>query len=147
MQTRVPEPDGPNLADFADTVLELAAKLDPRSPDAREILPLTGTEVAVIRQVHRRPRITPSRLAEDTGLKRSNISTAVRALEGRGMVVREHPNGDGRSVELVATELAEANLDRLHDYWAQRLRQADPALLAEAVAAAEVLRRLAGAIR
>ncbi|MEP9381229.1 MarR family transcriptional regulator [Nocardioides cheoyonin] len=134
------------LAELADAVLELARKLDVRRPEVRDVVPLTGTEVAVIRQIERTPRISPTQLATATGLQRSNVSTAIRSLEARGMVVREHPAGDGRAVELVATELATENIERLRAYWAQRLGQLDPALLIEGVAALDVLRRLGDAL-
>jgi len=134
------------LAELADAVLELARKLDVRRPEVRDVVPLTGTEVAVIRQVERHPRISPTQLAAATGLQRSNISTAVRSLEARGMLLREHPSGDGRAVELLATELAIENIARLKAFWADRLRQVDPELLADGVATLDVVRRLGDAL-
>lgn len=134
--------DTERLAALADAVLELAAKIDPRSPGARDVVPLTGTEVIVIRQIHREPRITPSRLAEVTGLQRSNISTAIRSLEARELITRRHPPGDGRTVELIATELGAENLNRLHGFWAERLGQARPEDLAIALDAVASLRSI-----
>ncbi|MGW0036231.1 MarR family winged helix-turn-helix transcriptional regulator [Gordonia sp. NPDC003376] len=135
------------LADLADAVMELSRKLDPRSPGIRDVIALTGTEVAVIRQVHRHPRITPSRLAGLTGLQRSNISTALRSLEARGMVVREHPDGNARSVELVATELARENLRRLRAHWVTLLSRVDPDVRARAGEVATALWRFDDAIQ
>jgi len=111
----------PGLADLADVVVELARHLDVRSPELRDIVPLTGTEVAVIREVHRATRPTPSRIAAATGLARSNVSTALRTLEARGLVVREHADGDRRTVRLVATPLADEHLARIHEFWGRRL--------------------------
>ncbi|MCK9794809.1 MarR family transcriptional regulator [Isoptericola sp. 4D.3] len=110
-----------DLAELADVVVELARHLDVRSPELRDIVPLTGTEVAVIREVHRAARPTPSRIAAATGLARSNVSTALRTLEARGLVVREHAEGDRRTVRLVATPLADEHLARIHDFWGRRL--------------------------
>lgn len=59
------------------------------------------------------------------------------------MVVREQPASDGRGVELVATDLASENLDRLHRYWADRLGEAGPEVLDEVLSAVEPLNRLA----
>ncbi|MFE5307559.1 MarR family winged helix-turn-helix transcriptional regulator [Isoptericola sp. NPDC056573] len=111
----------PGLADLADAVVEVARHLDVRSPELRGIVPLTGTEVAVIREVHRTARPTPSRIAVATGLARSNVSTALRTLEARGLVVREHADGDRRTVRLVATPLADEHLARIRDFWSRRL--------------------------
>ncbi|SKC37741.1 MarR family winged helix-turn-helix transcriptional regulator [Krasilnikoviella flava] len=114
-------PGACDLADLADVVVELARHLDVRSPELRDIVPLTGTEVAVIREVHRSARPTPSRIATATGLARSNVSTALRTLEARGLVVREHADGDRRTVRLVATSLADEHLARIHEFWGRRL--------------------------
>ena len=111
----------PGLADLADVVVELARHLDVRSPELRDIVPLTGTEVAVIREIHRTPRPTPSRIAVATGLARSNVSTALRTLEARGLVLREHTDGDRRTVRLVATPLADEHLARIKAFWDGRL--------------------------
>ncbi|GAB3088838.1 MarR family winged helix-turn-helix transcriptional regulator [Isoptericola nanjingensis] len=111
----------PDLADLADVLVELARHLDVRAPELRDIVPLTGTEVAVIREVHRTPRPTPSRIALATGLARSNVSAALRTLEARGLVLREHTEGDGRTVRLVATPLADEHLARINAFWARRL--------------------------
>lgn len=135
-----------DLADLADAVLELARHLDPHGPRVRDVVPLTGTEVAVIRQIVRTPRITPSQVATLTGQRRSNVSTAVKSLETRGFVVREHLAGDGRSVALVATELATDNIARLREFWLERLHQAPDELLERARDAAGTLAELADAL-
>lgn len=135
-----------DLARLADAVLELARKLDIRHPELHGLPPLTGTEVAVIRDVHARPHATPSQIADATGLQRSNVSTALRALEARGLVRREIAVGNARSVEVVPTELAVDSIRRIKAYWSLRLRQADAVDLAAAIAALETLTRIADAI-
>jgi|GEM_PF-6369816 len=137
-------PDG--LTELADVVVELARHLDVRSPELRGIVPLTGTEVAVIRQVHRSPRTTPSRIAEATGLARSNVSAALRTLEARELVLREHPAGDGRSVEIVATELADDHVARIYEFWTRRLEQAPQDVRDAALDAMPALAALATAL-
>lgn len=139
-------PTSAQLADLADAVLELAHQLDLRNPDLRDVVPLTGTEMAVIRQVHRAPRSTPSEIAEATGLRRSNVSTAVRALEVGGLVVREHIAGNARSVALVPTPLANDSVARINAYWATLLGDVSEELLADGIAAAPALARIAAAI-
>ncbi|MFI2103181.1 MarR family winged helix-turn-helix transcriptional regulator [Isoptericola sp. NPDC019693] len=145
-ETPVTPAAAPGPTDLADAVLELARHLDVRSAELRGVVPLTGTEVAVIRAVRRAPRATPSRIAEVTGLARSNVSTALRTLEARGLVVREHPAGDGRRVELVATDLSADHVARLHEFWERRLGQAPDDVLAAALRALPALTDLADAL-
>ncbi|WP_419702888.1 MarR family transcriptional regulator [Promicromonospora sp. NFX87] len=134
------------LIALADVVIELCRHLDLRSAGLRGIVPMTGTDVAVIRAIHQTPRTSPSRIAEATGLARSNVSTALRALEGRGLVVRDHPTGDGRTVEIVATPLAEEHLAQIHEFWAGRLKQAPPAIRTAALDALPALTDLLAAL-
>jgi len=127
-------------------VHDLAHHLDIRHPEVRDVVPLTGTEMAVIRQVHRRPGSTPSQIAQATGLQRSNVSTAVRTLEAGGLVVREQQPGNARSVTLVPTEMAADSIGRINAFWATRLGAADPADLQEALAALDALARIAASL-
>lgn len=131
------------LADLADAVLELADKLDPRHPELRDVVPLTGTEVVVIRELHRHPHSTPSQLAAATGLQRSNVSTALRALEAAGLVLREQDGANARQVVLVPTAKAARNVESIRAFWAERLRHAPREDLLRLLAAAEALARVA----
>ena len=142
--TKPPSVDA--LADFADAILELANKLDVRHPDLRDVLPLTGTEIAVVRAVHRVPGATPSQIAESTRLQRSNVSTALRSLEARGLIAREPAPENARSVTIRLTAQAADDVARINEYWAGRLRQADPDDLAALIAARGALQRVSAAI-
>lgn len=135
------------LAALADVVLELSRKLDVRSPELQGVLPLTGTEVAVIREVHAQPNSTPSQIASATGLQRSNLSTALRMLEKRGLVRREAAADNARSVEVVPTAQAVESIARIKAFWSARLRQADEADLLAGLEALKTLARIADAIR
>lgn len=74
------------------------------------------------------------------------MSTALRTLEARGLVVRDHPKGDGRTVELVATATADEHLARIHEFWARRLAQAPAEVRAAAIAAVPALTDLVAAL-
>lgn len=141
-----PQPTPERLAALADLILDLAHKLDIRSPLLRDVVPLTGTEISVIREIHRNPNVTPSQLAAATGLHRSNISTAVRTLEAAGLVARVQAREDARSATLAPTELAAASIARINAYWVDRLSQAPTESLAEALAALTSLRVIAEAL-
>ena len=130
------------LADLADAIFEIARRLAPRGQELRDIVALTGTEITVIREIHRSALISPTQIALATGLKRSNVSTAIRSLEGRELLERRRPAGDGRAVELVATARAAENLDRARLIWADRLRGVPPELLARCLDAAPALTAL-----
>ncbi|GAA3880476.1 hypothetical protein GCM10022381_23420 [Leifsonia kafniensis] len=123
------------MADLADTILMIAKKLALRGQDQRVIVPLTGTEVQVVREVERHPRSTPTEIAAATGLRRSNVSAAIRTLEAQGMVTRVQAADDARSVELIATDFAVENMERIRALWVSRLRAVPEADLAAATAA------------
>ena len=125
-----------------DMARDLGRKLGLRGVEARDIPPLTGTEAEVIREVVRNPRTTPTRVAEVTGIRRSNVSTAIRVLESRGFLLREHPEGDARAIELVPTDFAEENLGKIREYWATRLKTAPAEVLEDCVKALDALQRL-----
>lgn len=139
-------PDHAALAELADVIHDLAHQLDIRHADLRDVVPLTGTEIAVIRQIHRQPGSTPSQIAEATSLHRSNVSTAVRTLEAGGLVVREQQQGNARSVTLVPTAKAAESVDRINGFWATRLESAPRDALDAATAAVEALGQIAASL-
>ena len=139
-------PSPEQLARLADVVLDLAHKLDIRHPDLRGVVPLTGTEIAVIREIHRTPHSTPTQIAEVTGLHRSNVSTAVRTLETGGLVVRKQVPDNARSITLVPTAKAAESIARINAYWVERLSTTPAEPLADAVAAVDALARVAASL-
>lgn len=145
-RARPPLSQQSQLADLADVILELSHHLDPRAPEVRDVIALTGTEIALMRVVHRHPGISPSQLARQAGLRPSNVSTTLRSLEGRGLVERVRPAGDGRAVELLPTPLAAQSVARLRGFWADQLQHAPDEALADALAAGDSLRRIAEAL-
>lgn len=132
------------LADLIDALIEFAHRVQPRGDELREVVPLTGMEIAVIRAIHRTPHITPTQIAAATGLQRSNVSTAIRSLEGRGLLHREHPPGDSRVVQLTATELAVHNLEQIRQIWVERLHHAPKAVLRSFLATQPAITEITG---
>lgn len=129
------------LADLADLVLRVSREIDPNGSSALDVVPLTGTEVLVLRWVDLHPGTSPSATAEATALQRSNLSAALRSLVAKGMVDRRADPRDARLVQLFATEQAAANIRVLRAHWARKLRAAlgdatthDPDRVADAVA-------------
>lgn len=114
-----------SLADLADVVLALARELDFRHP-TEGVVPLTVNERLALRALDREGESAPSALAARLGLQRSNLSTALRGLESKGLITRVHEGVDGRGVVVRPTELSSANLARLRAHWAATLSGALP---------------------
>ena len=129
------------LADLADLVLRVSREIDPNGSSVLDVVPLTGTEVLVLRWVDLHPGTSPSATAEATTLQRSNLSAALRSLVAKGMVDRRVDPRDARLVQLFATEQAAVNIRVLRAHWAGKLRAAlgaveadDPSRVADAIA-------------
>lgn len=114
-----PQPADP-YADLADLVLNVARLIRLRTPAEPDVVPLTATERQVMRIVDLHPGCAPSRIAERTGLQRTNVSTALRGLEAKGMLTR---SGRGRSVTVHPTKLAQTNLAVLRGAWSGLLAE------------------------
>ncbi|WP_432546434.1 MarR family winged helix-turn-helix transcriptional regulator [Kineococcus sp. SYSU DK004] len=113
------DPADDPLADLADLLLNVGRLVRARTPTAAEVVALTETERTVMRVVDLRPGSAPSEIARRTRLQRTNVSTALQALESKGMV-RRRP-GPGRGVSVVPTDLAATNLRLLRAAWSREL--------------------------
>lgn len=106
-------------ADLAEVILGIARELRLRidaDPDH-----LTLSESHVMRYINHRPGVAPSDVARHTGLQRSNVSTALRALEKRGLLERRSDPADARAVRLFPTERATVDLARLRRQWSGQI--------------------------
>ncbi len=129
------------LADLAEAILGVGREL--RLHDyASDVVELTASEAHVMRHIDRHPGVTPSDLARATGLQRSNMSTALRALERRGFVERRADPRDARGINLFPTDRAAENLKRLRRQWAQLLSGALGGDVKKAAAATALLERV-----
>lgn len=138
------------LARLADAVLSVARELDPNGPRAVDVVPLTGTEVLVMRWVDTNPGTTPSATADATALRRSNLSVALGSLVAKGMVERRAHPDDARTAQLFPTALAAESIALLRARWAETLRTALDAQdidAAAVVSAVGLLERLEEGLR
>jgi DNA-binding MarR family transcriptional regulator len=119
-------PSDKDLASFAEAIVAIANHLRPRGEGWRNVVDLTGTEVTVIREVQRTPGCTPTHMSRVTGLRRSNVSTAIRQLESRGMLVRVQDGDDARTYLLHLTDLARQSISLMRSIWVEMLRDLDP---------------------
>ncbi|MEV8339089.1 MarR family transcriptional regulator [Leucobacter sp. NPDC077196] len=113
------------LADLASAVVSLAREIESRNAHP-DYVPLTQTERLVLGTLDRHGETAPSELAERLGLQRSNLSTALRGLETKGLVARRRSSPDGRGVLVRSTPLAAENLSRLRARWAEVLETVAP---------------------
>lgn len=112
------------MADLADLILALARTISTEAHMDAQVVELTATEVNVMRFVDRHPGASPTAVAAATGLQRSNLSRALRALESKGLVERSVGGDDARHARLHPTRRAEANLRRLRENWSRLLGDA-----------------------
>ncbi|MEI4271178.1 MarR family winged helix-turn-helix transcriptional regulator [Klenkia sp. LSe6-5] len=113
------DPEADPYAELADLILNVGRLIRVRTPSGPEVVPLTPTERQVMRIVDLHPGSAPSEIAQRTHLQRTNVSTALRTLQGKGMVIREA--GPGRGVAVHPTGRAVANLATLRSAWSRHL--------------------------
>ena len=138
------------LADLAEAILGVGRELRMRieagaagpATSGTAVVQLTAQEAHVMRHIDHHPGVTPSDVARATGLQRSNLSTALRALERRGFVERRADPHDARGVNLFPTDRAADNLKRLRRQWANQMASALGGDLQNAAAAKALLERV-----
>ncbi len=90
----------------------------------------------------------PAEVAEELGMQRSNVATALRELEDAGLIARTSAGRDGRGVDILLTEAGEAAVARHRngrDTWLATAIEAtlSPAEQAQLFAAGELIERIA----
>lgn len=110
------------MAELADLILNVSRLVRARTPGGQEVVPLTETERLVMRIVDLYPGSSPSEIADRARLQRTNVSTALRALERKGMISRSATSG--RGVTVLPTQRAAANLRTLRAAWSRELASA-----------------------
>jgi DNA-binding MarR family transcriptional regulator len=136
MTTMPGSPTDHRWADMADMVLTIARELQTQGLHDARIIRLATSESNVMRFIDRNPDSTASEVADGTGLQRSNLSTILRTLEGKGLVEKRENRQDGRGVRLHPTDLAGENLRLLRQSWHTLVTSAagaDPELLGDTV--------------
>jgi DNA-binding MarR family transcriptional regulator len=108
-----------SLAELAQLILNVGRLVRARTPSGDEVVPLTETERTVMRLVDLHPGAAPSEIARRARLQRTNVSTALRTLEDKGMVTRTAVAG--RGIVVHPSERAATNLGILRAAWAREL--------------------------
>ncbi|MDQ1049639.1 MarR family winged helix-turn-helix transcriptional regulator [Streptomyces sp. V4I2] len=110
--------DGRRWAELADLVLIISREIQFRGYSDERAVPLSPSEGMVMRYLHREPAAPPSRIAEATGLQRTNLSTVLGGLERKGLIERRADPGDGRGVTVHTTERGRINYALVRREWA-----------------------------
>jgi DNA-binding MarR family transcriptional regulator len=93
-----------------------------RERDPRHLLP--ASELEIMRLLVRRPGLSVNEAAAELRLAAANVSTALRALEARGLLERRRDPADGRVVRLYPTDDALAHRSEQEFAWGNALAQA-----------------------
>ncbi|MFF7889977.1 MarR family winged helix-turn-helix transcriptional regulator [Streptomyces sp. NPDC020794] len=111
-------------AELADLVLIISREIQFRGYTDERAVPLSPSEGMVMRYLQREPAAPPSRIADATGLQRTNLSTILGGLERKGLVERRADPGDGRGVTVHTTERGRANYALVRQEWAAAVSEA-----------------------
>ncbi|MFK4806097.1 MarR family winged helix-turn-helix transcriptional regulator [Microbacterium sp. ZW CA_36] len=131
------------LDEFADAVVSLAHRIDPRGREVPGVRRLTPGEILVLHEIATDPGSTATTVARRIGLQRSNVSATLHRLESEELVRRVPAHKFDRGIGFELTPIAHGELDQVRKYRSQRLQTAPAELLTAVVAHADVLSRLA----
>jgi DNA-binding MarR family transcriptional regulator len=143
-----PTPTPTDLAVVLHDLAWLLPRTIGREADPGHALP--ASELEIMRLLVRRPGLSVNETAAELRLAPANVSTALRALEARGLLERRRDSDDGRVVRLHPTAAALAHRSEQELAWGSALAQALDALpsadASRALAATPALRALAGVL-
>jgi DNA-binding MarR family transcriptional regulator len=105
-------------AELADLVLIISREIQFRGYSDERAVPLSPSEGMVMRYLQHEPAAPPSRIADATGLQRTNLSTVLGGLERKDLVERRTDPGDGRGVTVRITEHGRDNYALVRREWA-----------------------------
>ena len=104
-------------ADLADLILIIAREIQFRGYSDGRALSLTQSEGMVMRHLVAQASATPSHIAAATGLQRTNVSTVLRDLEGKGLIERHVDPADRRGVSVHRTRRGAENYALVRKEW------------------------------
>ena len=131
-----------DLERFADAVISIANRIEPRGLDLPGRRRLTAREILVLHEVAVTPGVTATQIARSIDLQRSNVSATLHALEREALLERV-PAVDGRGAGFALTEEARRDVAVVRAHRSDRLRTASADLLREVVSISDALSHLA----
>lgn len=137
-----PEPAPELWSELADLVLRIAREIQFRGYTDPDAVTLSTSEGMVMRHLQRGDGSTPTLLAEETGLQRTNLSVVLRGLERKGLVERTVSPQDRRYVTVSATERGRRNYELVRQEWARAVSEAAGGAAEDLRAATSLLRTI-----
>ena len=116
--------DDERRAELADLVLIIAREIQFRGYTDERAVPLSQSEGMVMRYLQRDRAAAPSRIADATGLQRTNLSTVLRGLERKGLIERRAYPEDGRGVTVHLTDHGTSNYELVRQEWGTAVSEA-----------------------
>lgn len=113
------------LADLAAITVALTRHLELTGHQHPDVIELTPTEVLVTRYLEFRPDSTASSLAHNLKLQPSNLSAVLKALERKGVIIRERSTEDARQFKLILTDRARQSIYEIRNTWSKEFREDD----------------------
>ena len=104
-------------ADLADLILIIAREIQLRGYRDEKALSLSQSEGRVMRHLVAHASATPSQIAAAIGLQRTNVSTVLRDLEGKGLIERHVDPEDRRGVSVHRTRRGADNYALVRKEW------------------------------
>jgi len=104
-------------ADLADLILIIAREIQLRGYRDEKALSLSQSEGMVMRHLVAHASATPSQIAAAIGLQRTNVSTVLRDLEGKGLIERHVDPEDRRGVSVHRTRRGADNYALVRKEW------------------------------
>jgi DNA-binding MarR family transcriptional regulator len=124
-------------ADLADLILIVAREIQFRGYRDERVFLLSQSEGMVMRHLVAHASATPSQIAAATGLQRTNASTVLRDLEGKGLIERHVDPQDRRGVSVHRTRRGADNYALVRKEWGDAVSAAaggDASRLDDAIA-------------
>ena len=111
-------------ADLADLILIIAREIQFRGYRDERVFLLSQSEGMVMRHLVAQASATPSQIAAATGLQRTNVSTVLRDLEGKGLIERHVDPHDRRGVSVHRTRRGAENYGLVRKEWGEAISAA-----------------------
>lgn len=109
------------LADLAHFILSVARDIRLNGHADPGIIEVSELESLVMDHIERNPGVSPSQICSGVGIRSSNTSAVLRALESKGLIRRDADPDDRRAVKVHPTALAAGNLAKVRAEWSQFL--------------------------
>ena len=118
--------EGDRWADLADLILTISREIQVRGYADAEAHSLTTSEAAVMRHLQKEPSTSMTGLINATGLLRTNLSTVLKSLDGKGLIERRVRAENRREITVHRTQRGRRNYEVVRREWSRLISRAAP---------------------